>query len=76
METFTGISVGAGSCPCWSSCAGLMVSDCYWKLSLVNEAPYGCDGTLAHESYVLAIITLFSVVKACNYVAESIAKDF
>lgn len=76
METFTVISVGAASCPCWSSCAGLMVSDCYWKLCLVNEPPYGCDGASAHESYVLAFITLFSVVKGGNCVAESTAKNF
>lgn len=37
---------------------------------------YGCDGISAHESYVLAFITLFIVVKSGNYVAESTAKNF
>lgn len=46
------------------------------KLSLVNERPYGCVGPLAQESSVFAIITLFSVVKAGDYVARSIPKVF
>lgn len=46
------------------------------QLSLVNERPYGCVGSLAQESCVFAIITLFSDVKAGHYVARSIAKDF